>query len=58
MMMEPIAQPSPIDQAWEEYAILMRAMNDNPALRLDRQHVENALRAYARFRDLFLEALD
>lgn len=55
MMMDPIPQPSPIDRAWEEYASLVRAMNDSPALRADRKHVEATLRAFARFRDIFLE---
>lgn len=53
--MTPIPSPSPADLAWEEYAALIRAMDENPALRLDRQHVQASLRAYARFRDIFLE---
>jgi hypothetical protein len=52
-MNKPIA--SPADIAWEEYAALIRAMDENPALRLDRRHVEASLLAYARFRDIFLE---
>lgn len=54
-VMTPIPSPSPADLAWEEYAALIRAMDENPALRLDRQHVQASLRAYARFRDIFLE---
>lgn len=50
--------PSPADIAWEEYSALIRAMDENPALRLSRKHIESSLRAYARFRDIFLEEVN
>lgn len=54
----PIPAPSPADIAWEEYAALIRAMDENPTLRLDRGHVEASLLAYKRFRDIFLEEVN
>lgn len=43
------------DAAWDEYAALGMAMQANPALSLDRAHVEELLIAFAKFRDAFLD---
>lgn len=44
--------------AWDEYASLGKAMQSNPALSLDREHVEKFLMAYAKFRDAFLAEVE
>lgn len=43
-----------IDAAWDNYSSLLRMTDDNPELRFDRNHTQAVLRAYKRFRDLFL----
>lgn len=43
-----------LDRLWDDYARLVQAMQDNPALRLDRNHVEAAIRAHKRFADAFI----
>ena len=48
--------PNQLDRLWEEYAALARAMADNPKLAADRGHVEQSLRAHARFAKAFLAA--
>lgn len=46
---------SDADAAWAEYAALGMAIQANPALSLDRAHVEELLIAFAKFRDAFLD---
>lgn len=43
-----------IDAAWDTYSTLLRMTEDKPDLRFDRAHTQAVLRAYKRFRDLFL----
>lgn len=52
------ADQSHIDAAWEEYAAIERARQQSNDHLLSRQHAEDAIRAYSRFRDLFLEAMN
>ena len=45
--------PSRLDALWEQYQTLARAQLDNPALALDRDHVERTLRAFSLFQNAF-----
>lgn len=45
-----------LNEAWERYAALVRAGQENPDLAADRGHVEETWRAYRRFGELFSAA--
>lgn len=49
----PVTSSSAIDEAWENYASLVRAYHESPGLRADRQHVEAMWKAYQAFGALF-----
>lgn len=42
-----------LDAAWERYRRLAKAMEDNPRLRLERDHVDRTLAAFAEYQRLF-----
>jgi hypothetical protein len=42
------------DAAWERYRLLAQAALDNPRLTVDRNHCEQMLRAWDRFRRAYL----
>lgn len=48
--------PRTLDRLWDDYARLIKAMQDDPALQLDRAHVEAAIRAHQRFAHAFTAA--
>ena len=45
-----------IDAAWDEYAGLVRAMDERPELRVDQAYQIRILRAHKRWSDLFIAA--
>lgn len=47
-------KPETVDKAWREYAALVVARNDNPALANDVQHSMDTARAWSRWQSLFL----
>lgn len=51
----PFPQPEPtLEQAWQDYVRLNQEVWRNPRLETDRAHVDARLRAFARYRDLYL----
>jgi hypothetical protein len=50
----PIRKQTAADEAWSSYAAMVREMVENPALMHDREHVEQMLLAFNRFRQVFL----
>lgn len=52
------ASASDRDAAWERYASLAKAMQDDPRQRLNREHVDRTLAAFAEYQRLFLQCLE
>lgn len=42
-----------VDRAWDRYTALQAMAQTNPRLLMDRQHVEQTLRAFKEFQALF-----
>ena len=49
----PFPRQKPLDEAWDRYAALVRASQNDPDLAADREHIEATWRAYRRFGELF-----
>lgn len=49
----PLAPKSAVDAAWDAYMALWEAEQANPALQVDRAHVERRVAAHVRFCELY-----